>query len=37
MQAVFKLEASKPDGTMYRMEFTLGLASLGWLLMKLLP
>ena len=37
MQAVFKLEASKPDGTMYRMDFAMGTLSLGWLLMKFLP
>lgn len=37
MQAVLKLEASKPDGTMYRMEFSLGLTPLEWLLTKLIP
>ena len=37
MQAIYKLEASKPDGTVYRMEFAFGTLSLGWLLMKLMP
>lgn len=32
MVALMVLEASKPDGTKYRMEFTLGLVPWGWLL-----
>ena len=32
MRAIFILEASKSDGTMYRMQTTLDLYGLGWLL-----
>ena len=32
MRATIILEASKPCGTKYRMEFSLGLLFLGWLL-----
>ncbi len=32
MQAIMVLEASKPDGTVYRMKFTLGVFAPGWLL-----
>ena len=37
MRAIFILEARKPDGTMYRMEFALGVISLVWLLQLLWP
>jgi hypothetical protein len=32
MRASFILEATKPCGTKYRLEFSLGLVFLGWLL-----
>lgn len=37
MRATFILEASKPCGTKYRVELSLGLLLLGWLLGVFLP
>lgn len=37
MQALFMLEASKPDGTVYRMRFSLGIAPISWLVRCLSP
>ena len=37
MVALMVLEASKSDGTKYRMEFTLGIAPLSWLLKVFSP
>jgi hypothetical protein len=31
MKATFVLEASRPDGSLYRVELSLGLFALGWL------
>lgn len=37
MHAVMILEASRPDGTVYRMQFGLGISVPGWLLRYVLP